>query len=113
MDKNVKAETNGLAIASLVFGIIGILISWTMVLNIPCACLTFAFSLLSRGNKKKCSMAVVGTVMGIISIVIGIVVAISLANLAAQYFGNMLIDMDRILEEGRELLQQFGVGGVL
>lgn len=113
MEKNVKAETNGLAVASMVFGIISILISWTMVLNLPCACLAFCFSLLSRGNKKKSGPAVAGTVMGIVSIIIGLVVAYSLANLAVKYFGNMLLDFDKILEEGREMLQQFGIGGVL
>lgn len=113
MNKQVKAETNGLAIASLVFGIIGILISWTVVLNLPFACMTFAFSLLSRGNKRKCGVAAAGTILGIVSIVIGIVVSVSLLRYAIQYVNSMMIDYDMLLEEIREFIQQFGTGGVL
>ena len=113
MDKKYRAETNALSIASLVFGIIGLLISWTVVFNIPCACLTFMFSLLSRGNKKKCGLAAAATVMGIISLIIGAVAFVSVLNAASQYFGNMLVDFDRILEEIRQLLQQAGIGGIL
>lgn len=113
MNKKLRADTNALAVASLVFGIIGLLISWTMVFNLPCACLTFMFALLSRGNKRKCGLAVAGTVMGILSLIVGVIVAISIANMAVQYFGNMLVDFDRILEEIRQLLQQAGIGGIL
>lgn len=75
MDTTVKAETNGLAIAALVFGVLSVLTCWTVILPIPQATLAIAFALLSRGNKKECTMAVVGTVLGIIGVVLGIVCA--------------------------------------
>lgn len=113
MDKKQRAETNALSIASLVFGIISLLISWTVIFNIPCAFLTFMFSLLSRGNRKLSGLAAAGTVMGIISLIVGAAALASVLYTLAQYSGNMLIDFDRFLEEIRQLLQQTGIGGVL
>lgn len=112
MDKKIRAEANGLAVASLVFGIISVLLSWTVVLNIPCVCLTFAFSLLSRGNKRKCGMAVTGTVLGIVSLVIGLAAFVSLAGLALGYIRDLQLDFEFLLDEGRMFLQQLGIGGV-
>jgi len=75
MDRTVKAETNGLAIASLIFGILSVLSCWTIILPIPQAALAIGLALLSRGNKKKCTMASTGLILGIVGAVLGVLFA--------------------------------------
>lgn len=88
MDKKAKAETNGLAVASLIFGILTLLTCWTVVLPVSQALLAFMFALLSRGNKKKCGVAKAGTLLAVIGLVFALVIAVALGRwLYDVYFG--------------------------
>ncbi len=74
MNENLKAEYNGLSVASFVFGILAVLSSFVLVLTPFFAPLAITFAWLSRGNKKMNWQAVAGNTLAILSILISFVV---------------------------------------
>lgn len=74
MDNNIRAEANGLSIAGLVFGILAVLSSFTVVFIPFFASMAITFSLLSRGNKKMNVQAIAGNILAIVSIIIGLLI---------------------------------------
>ena len=72
MSDQLKAETNGLSIASLVFGIFALLTSITVVPVIFMSSMAIMFSWLSRGNRRMNGQALAGNILAIISIIISI-----------------------------------------
>jgi hypothetical protein len=64
--------TNGLAVASLVTGIIGVVLFWTVWLPIILGILAIVFGAVAKGRANQGapngSMAIVGLILGIIAI---------------------------------------------
>jgi len=75
MENKAKAEINGFAVAALVFGILSLLTGISMFLPVINCTLAVVFSLLSRGNRKMCGMAVTGMALGIAGLLIGLFLA--------------------------------------
>ncbi len=74
MNENLKAESNGLSVASFIFGILALLSSFVMVLTPFFAPMAIAFAWLSRGKGKMHWQAVAGNLLALLSIVISIAV---------------------------------------
>ena len=74
----VQRTGNGLAVASLVLGLIGIVLFCFWFLSIPCAILAIIFGALGKGKANRGAsgggMAVAGIVLGIISVALVILV---------------------------------------
>lgn len=77
-----RAETNGMSIAGLVFGILSLLVCWTVVLAPFMAGLAMTFACLSRGDKKMCGLSIATVVMAIISILVAAAILIFAAGAA-------------------------------
>ena len=65
----VKEESKGLSIASLVLGIISIVLFCYAYISIPCAILAIIFSIIGK-KKGGLGMAKAGLILGIISLAI-------------------------------------------
>jgi len=96
MDTKARAEVNGLAVASLIFGIISILTCWTVILPVPLVLLTFMFALLSRGNKKESGVAVAGMVLGVVGLAFTLVVIVSVLVWLWQLYSNVKAVLDTV-----------------
>ena len=86
MDKKAVSETNGLAVASLIFGVLTILTCWTMVLPVPQALLAFMFALLSRGNRRSCGVAKAGALLAVIGLVLTMFVVAAFGRWLVQLY---------------------------
>ena len=95
--------TNGMAIAALVLGIIGLLLSWTVFLAIL-SVLAVIFGILGRNRAKRephvggGGMALAGLICGIIGVLIGLVV-LGFSIFAADEISNDLEDLNQELEQ--------------
>ncbi|MBQ1424320.1 MAG: hypothetical protein IIY96_07765 [Lachnospiraceae bacterium] len=85
MYEQSKAAPNALSTASLVFGILALLTSITVVAVPFMASMAIMFAWLSRGNKRMNGRAVAGNVMAIVSIVLGIVVLVAVLLAAVSW----------------------------
>ena len=85
MQNNISAERNGLSTASLVFGILALIFSWSVVLTPFNSALAITFSWLSRGDKKMNGQAIAGNILGLISIIISIAVVVALLVMFMSY----------------------------
>ena len=85
MYEQSKAAPNALSTASLVFGILALLSSITVVAVPFMASMAIMFAWLSRGNKRMNGRAVAGNVMAIVSIVLGLVVLAAILLAAVSW----------------------------
>lgn len=87
MEEEIKQEapvqeSKGLSIASMVLGIISVVLFCIWYLSIPCAILAIIFGIIGRKKGAK-GMATAGLVLGIIALAILVVIYIlALAGLA-------------------------------
>ena len=104
MSDQLKAETNGLSIASLVFGIFALLTSSTVVPVIFMSSMAIMFSWLSRGNRRMNGQALAGNILAIISIIIsiGVVIAILSGILGWAGGAHSGLTLQEILQQIRE-----------
>lgn len=75
---NIKASSNGLSLASLIFGILAVLGSFMMFTTPIFSGLAITFAWLSRGDKKLSNQAIAGNILAIIAIVISLIIFIIL-----------------------------------
>jgi hypothetical protein len=73
----VRQPKNGLAIASLVFGIIGVFTSWLLV-GIPFCIVGLVLAAMGKRRSRDKGMAIAGLVLSIIGIVVGIGVFVAI-----------------------------------
>ena len=99
-----EEHVNGLATASLIFGILAILGSVFILPTTFNAGLAIAFAWLSRGNGKMCGRASAGHILAVISIVISLA-AIGVLALAAFRFAQELLS-GMAIEEIAPYLEQ-------
>ena len=87
MENNIRAEKNSLSVWSLVFGIIAVLTSWTVIIGIPAALLAITFAALSQGRFKKSKQALCGTLLGTASILLAVIAA----GAIVYFFGDAIV----------------------
>lgn len=112
-----KAASNNMSLAALIFGILAVLGSFTVVLTPVFAGLAITFSWLSRGDKRMCTQAVVGNVLGVIAIVISIIVLIAIVMVIASVFVMTIegggMDMETIPDTAHDVFGYIaGIRGV-
>lgn len=72
---NIKADSNTMSLAALVFGILSVLGSLVVVPTPLFAGLAITFSWLSRGDKRMSNQALAGNILAVIAICISLIVA--------------------------------------
>lgn len=111
MDSAVKSESNSLAVASLVFGILGIAGSWTVVAAIPNALLAIMFAELSKGCRRKCKLAVAGMILGIASLLLAVIAGFVLVGIFADLLTELPYGMYDFLDELIDIYKNLIGGG--
>ena len=114
MYEQSKAAPNALSTASLVFGILALLTSITVVAVPFNASLAIMFSWLSRGDKKMNGRAVAGNVMALVSIVLGLAVLVALLLAAVSWMhgavsGYQFKELEPLFEQIGPILDQLGI----
>ena len=71
----IKAGSNSMSLAALVFGILAVLASIVVIPTPLLAGLSITFSWLSRGNKRMSNQALAGNILAVIAIIISLIVA--------------------------------------
>ncbi len=82
-----KNESKGLAVASMVLGIISLLMWCVMYISIPCAILAIIFGAVAR-KKAGRGMAIAGLVLGIISFVIMVITIVLGVSIFSSIFSS-------------------------
>lgn len=100
-EEKQKKDRRGLCIASLVLGIVSLLIFCIWYISIPCAILAIIFGILGLKSKGK-GMAIGGLVTGIISFVLSILIVIAIFA-----FGFVFGLTDVLQENGYDSLEEF------
>lgn len=83
--EEIKSKANSMSLAALIFGIIAVLGSFTVVLTPLFAGLAVTFALLSRGDKKMCGQAIAGNVLAVFAVAVSIIVLIALVVVIASF----------------------------
>lgn len=81
----VVTESKGLSIASMVLGIVSLVMLCIYYISIPCAILAIIFAIVGRKKGGK-GMATAGLVLGIIALALDVVLVIGLMGLVAEIF---------------------------
>ena len=109
-----EEHINGLAAASLVFGILAILGSVLVLPTAFNAGLAITFAWLSRGDGRMCGRAVAGNILGVVSIILSIIALIALIYAGIRYAQSLVmqIPMDQVqsfIDQIVAALEQNGV----
>ncbi len=91
---NVKAKSNSLSLASLIFGILALMGSVLIIPTPFTAGLAITFSWLSRGDKKLSNQAIAGNILAVIAIAVSLIVLIMLFSvivLAAMHGADSIL----------------------
>ena len=86
---NIKASSNGLSLASLVFGILAVIGSFVIVPTPLFAGLAITFSWLSRGDRRMSNQALAGNILALIAIAVSIIIFVVIIA-AAAWAGHIL-----------------------
>lgn len=70
-----RQPSNGLSIASMVTGIVSILLFWTVILSIPLSVMALIFGLIGKGKGSK-GMAMAGIITGVVGLLLTIVLIV-------------------------------------
>jgi hypothetical protein len=105
------APKNGMGVAALVFGILGILTCWWLpVVGLVIGVLALVFGIIGRGRARRGlagngGMAVTGIVLGILSIIVNIVISLVLGFGLFAFFqsggGNTLQQAQQCLDQAQ------------
>lgn len=76
----VSVESNGLAVAALVLGIIGLVLVWVPFLSWVLGILSIIFGSIGLKKEVKTGMAKAGLILGVITIVVKIAFWVTLAS---------------------------------
>ncbi len=83
--QTVEQESKGLSIASMVLGIISVVLFCIWYISIPCAILAIIFGVIGK-NKGAKGMAIAGLVLGIVAIAIVLIIILTGATLISSLF---------------------------
>ncbi|MDR0383972.1 MAG: DUF4190 domain-containing protein [Christensenellaceae bacterium] len=79
-------KNNGLAVSSLVLGIIGIISPYLIWLSLPCSILAVVFGVVANGRGQRSGMATAGFILGIISLVIlSVIIVLAIAAIRVAF----------------------------
>lgn len=81
----VVNESKGLSIASMVLGIVSLVMLCIYYISIPCAILAIIFAIVGRKKGGK-GMATAGLVLGIIALAIDVIIVVGIIGLAGEIF---------------------------
>lgn len=84
----VVNESKGLSIASMVLGIVSVVMLCLYYISIPCAILAIIFAIVGRKKGGK-GMATAGLVLGIIALAIDIVIVVAFVGLIGEAMTSM------------------------
>ena len=90
-DKENVVDRKGFAVASMVLGIIALVLFWIFYLSVPCAILAIIFGILSIKSSRK-GMSIAGITTG----AIGFVLMVLLYGFIFVFFGS--IDWEQVIE---------------
>lgn len=90
-DKENVVDRKGFAVASMVLGIIALVLFWIFYLSVPCAILAIIFGILSIKSSRK-GMSIAGITTG----AIGFVLMVLLYGFIFVVFGS--IDWEQVIE---------------
>lgn len=82
--------TGGLAIASLVLGIIALVLGWTMVFGFICGFISIILGIVALVKKQKPACPIIGIVLSVIGILVSIVMLISIIGLTTYFSKNII-----------------------
>lgn len=86
MEENkVVNESKGLSIASMVLGIVSLVMLCLWYVSIPCAILAIIFAIVGRKKGGK-GMAATGLILGIIALAIDVVIVVGFIGLVGEIF---------------------------
>ncbi|MEV7426309.1 MULTISPECIES: DUF4190 domain-containing protein [unclassified Streptomyces] len=89
------APRNGLGIAALVVGLIGLVFFWTVVGGIVLGLLAIVFGIIGflrgrRGEATNGTMSLIGAIIGALALVAsGLLIAVGVSFLKSEEFGNL------------------------
>ena len=98
MNDTLKAESNGMSLAALVFGILSLLFSAAVLPTFLFGPMALTLGLLSRGDKKLGSQASVAVILAVISAVISIVVTVAAVIVAIRFLSDSSIEVFRYMD---------------
>ncbi len=81
-------ESKGLSVASMILGIVSVVLFCFWYLSIPCAILAIIFGVMGKKKGGK-GMAKAGLILGIIAIVLVILVIVGLAAFITSFSGEL------------------------
>ena len=97
-------RSGGLAVASLVMGILSLTASCCIYAAIPFGALAITFALLSRGGEQKLdTKGITGLTLGIMGLIATIVVFTFMFIYSVNYYGGL----DKFLEYSNDLANQY------
>ena len=88
MDEN-KTESKGFSIASMVLGIVSLVLSCFIYISVPCAILAIIFGVIGMKKGGK-GMGIAGLVLGIITIVLWLLALIGLFSFGTAVSSSLL-----------------------
>lgn len=83
--QTAKKVTGGLAIASLVLGIIALVLGWTMVFGFICGFISIILGIVALVKKQKPACPIIGIVLSVIGIIVAIIMTISVIGLTTFF----------------------------
>ena len=98
MNGTLKAESNGMSLAALIFGILSLLFSAAVLPTFLFGPMALTLGLLSRGEKKLGSQASIAVILAVISAVISLVVTVVAVIVAVRFFSDSSIEIFRYIE---------------
>ena len=81
-------ESKGLSVASMILGIVSVVLFCFWYLSIPCAILAIIFGVIGKKKGGK-GMAKAGLILGIIAIILVILVIVGLAAFITSFSGDL------------------------
>ena len=104
------ANQNGLAVASLITGILCVCFCWFAVIGIPAGVVSVSFAFLSRGDKKMCRMSKISAIMSAAGLAVSVFLGAAILGILLSYLN--MYNQRELMNGLGSILRQFGMGGL-
>lgn len=105
-NQNIDKSKNGMALASMILGIVSVVIGCCWFISIACAVVALILGILSVKSEKR-GMAIAGIVLGSIGILSGIIIGLSMLAFSSYDFNSIVNDLEREFGNGGSGYHQF------